>query len=52
MQEVVDELVKGLTQEDLKGKLVVILAGYEVRRTVEVAAGGRLHCLFHPSFHH
>lgn len=31
MQEVVDELVKGLTQEDLKGKLVVILAGYEVR---------------------
>lgn len=29
MQEVVDELVKGLTQEDLKGRLVVILAGYE-----------------------
>ena len=29
MQEVVDELVKGLTSEEFKGKLVVILAGYE-----------------------
>uniref|UniRef100_A0A7S0VPX4 AAA+ ATPase domain-containing protein n=1 Tax=Hemiselmis tepida TaxID=464990 RepID=A0A7S0VPX4_9CRYP len=29
MSEVVDEMVKCLTSEDLKGKMVVILAGYE-----------------------
>lgn len=29
MTEVVDEIVKGLTSKELKGKMVVILAGYE-----------------------
>ena len=29
MQEVVDELVKGLTHEDFKGRLITILAGYD-----------------------
>jgi SpoVK/Ycf46/Vps4 family AAA+-type ATPase len=29
MQDVVDELVAGLTSEEFKGKMVVILAGYE-----------------------
>ena len=29
MQEVVDELVKGLTSKELMGKMVIILAGYE-----------------------
>jgi hypothetical protein len=31
MREAVDEIVKCLTAEDLKGKLVVILAGYETQ---------------------
>jgi hypothetical protein len=29
MQEVVDEIVKCLTSEDFKGKIIVILAGYD-----------------------
>lgn len=31
MKEVVDEIVKGLTSTQLKGKMVVILAGYETQ---------------------
>jgi AAA+ superfamily predicted ATPase len=43
MQEVVDEIVKLLTSEELKGKLVVILAGYaaDMDQMLNVNAGLR-----------